>query len=371
MDVPIVHQGLDSLMEVELRLVLQRDASMEAGQLAGLRGLTPRSIAEAIVARLAAGGGSASEADPEFLAWLDASSVTLTGAFDSSPHEAGRAMRRTLLELGERMRALDPAKRRISGRAFRARIGPFCLESSFLRRAQEKPLGYPGDFMLMKQIYADAPSGAALARAVDAEVLHLPAPMAVRSRTLYMEHQLLRVCRSKSRARVASVGCGPAWELRALGERAPEELQKLDVVLLDQDTRALEESTQALEPHRNRGLSIRTLSASLTSLDDESLGASDMIYSTGLFDYFDDGEFRACLRRLYRNLEPGGRLIIGNFSHANPDRWLMEDVADWHLHYRSAGELLALAEGIAPTPARVRVEGEDRDIQLYLVIDRS
>jgi SAM-dependent methyltransferase len=170
---------------------------------------------------------------------------------------------------------------------------------------------------------------------------------------------------------VASVGCGPAWELRALGERAPEELQKLDVVLLDQDTRALEESTQALEPHRNRGLSIRTLSASLTSLDDESLGASDMIYSTGLFDYFDDGEFRACLRRLYRNLEPGGRLIIGNFSHANPDRWLMEDVADWHLHYRSAGELLALAEGIAPTPARVRVEGEDRDIQLYLVIDRS
>jgi len=42
-------------------------------------------------------------------------------------------------------------------------------------------------------------------------------------------------------------------------------------------------------------------------------------------------------------LEPGGELIVGNFSDNNPIRTMMEIYAQWYLIHRSKKELFGLA----------------------------
>jgi len=62
----------------------------------------------------------------------------------------------------------------------------------------------------------------------------------------------------------------------------------------------------------------------------------DVIYSTGLFDYFD---YRICVRlvqNLKKLLKPGGLLAISDVrdKFSNPSVHFMEWVGDWNLVYR-------------------------------------
>jgi extracellular factor (EF) 3-hydroxypalmitic acid methyl ester biosynthesis protein len=72
-------------------------------------------------------------------------------------------------------------------------------------------------------------------------------------------------------------------------------------------------------------------------------GSFDMVYCTGLFDYFSD---RVC-RELYRMLvglnAPGGMTMVCNFTHANPIKGFMRYVLDWNLIHRSPQRLRSLA----------------------------
>lgn len=42
--------------------------------------------------------------------------------------------------------------------------------------------------------------------------------------------------------------------------------------------------------------------------------------------------------------EPGGKLVIGNFSDENPNRAFMEGGMNWFLHHRSPEQLIDLAK---------------------------
>ena len=68
----------------------------------------------------------------------------------------------------------------------------------------------------------------------------------------------------------------------------------------------------------------------------------DLIWSAGLFDYFDDDKFQRLLERFTKYIKPDGRLIIGNFSPVNNSKAYME-YGNWYLNHRSEDELLTLA----------------------------
>jgi hypothetical protein len=72
----------------------------------------------------------------------------------------------------------------------------------------------------------------------------------------------------------------------------------------------------------------------------------DLIYSAGLFDYFDLKLSKLVLKRLFDALEVGGELIVGNADIDTPKKDVMEVLLDWSLIYKSKFELLSLAGGL-------------------------
>jgi len=95
----------------------------------------------------------------------------------------------------------------------------------------------------------------------------------------------------------------------------------------------------------------------------------DLVWSAGLFDYFDDKIFVKILARFLKNVKAGGELIIGNFHPRNPTRSVME-VSTWHLHHRTEAELIALAKiaGVEDV-GRIRIDTEAEGINLFMRVE--
>jgi SAM-dependent methyltransferase len=178
------------------------------------------------------------------------------------------------------------------------------------------------------------------------------------------------------RVRVASIGCGPAREISTLLEREPDLGPRLDVVLVDQDERAIRYCERTLAPlAAATGARIRSIPAGFRALVlsralGAALGERDLIYSAGFFDYLDRRCFAALLRGLYETLAPGGRMAIGNVAPGNPARPAMEFFCDWFLVYRDAEELRAMAAGLDPAPRAIDVETEPLGVNHFLVVER-
>lgn len=95
----------------------------------------------------------------------------------------------------------------------------------------------------------------------------------------------------------------------------------------------------------------------------------DLIWSAGLFDYFDDERFVFMLKKLRSMISENGEIVIGNFSTKNPDRAYME-LFEWHLHHRSPQNLLALAKAAGYEEDELNVKMERLGVNLFLHIRR-
>ncbi len=99
----------------------------------------------------------------------------------------------------------------------------------------------------------------------------------------------------------------------------------------------------------------------------------DLVWSAGLFDYFEDGIFRRLLARFPAMLAEGGEIAIGNFSPDNPSRPYMELFGEWFLKHRSEAHLvdLALAAGLSREAVAIGSEPERVNLFLHATGGRS
>ena len=95
----------------------------------------------------------------------------------------------------------------------------------------------------------------------------------------------------------------------------------------------------------------------------------DLIWSAGLFDYLDDKKFIFLFKHLLTMLNPGGTIIIGNFSPANTARQYME-FGEWFLYHRDEEELASLARQCGPDNDCITVEQEPEGVNLFLVVNK-
>jgi phthiocerol/phenolphthiocerol synthesis type-I polyketide synthase C len=374
-EVPLVELGFDSLMEVELRAVLQRDTGTTSASRRVLRGSSLRSIGRSLLEQAGAGSAGLPAVLPKaYLDWLAERERVLNdyqSRLDAS--ELTRELAATLEGLRAHVDHLGEADHVAHRAELRRRIARFFLLSPLLQRALAKPLGYAGDFEIMNHIYGNAARGSGLERAVDELALSRPAAQANRNRVPFLVARIGELAEKHGRLRIASVGCGPAREIRALANDSPGLLQKLDILLLDQDERALEDCRRALEETGVPGAAVELVRASVEELTEPGsradllLGQRDFIYSAGLFDYFNDQNFERYLRAMYGHLAPGGQIVIGNISSESPDRWLLEYVTDWFLYHRSVADLQKYRELLTPPPSFYSVESEETGINLFLV----
>lgn len=278
-------------------------------------------------------------------------------------------------ELNRLVAAFSDSQHVVHRRFAREHLLPLFLEAPFMRRAAEKPLGYAGDYEMMNMLYREHMEGGSLfGKVLNLYATQEGAARANINRIDYLGGQVRELVGTAqaTRLRIASIGCGPAQEIRRLLEESPEIGPSLDVALIDQEERSIAYCERTLGPLAlETGARIDFMRESVRRLLttrqlSRALGTRDLIYSAGLFDYLNQAMFARLLSTLYEALVPGGVLLVGNVAVNNPSRWSMEYYVEWFLIHRSPEDLRAFGEALVPTPSSVEVESEPTGINLFL-----
>jgi extracellular factor (EF) 3-hydroxypalmitic acid methyl ester biosynthesis protein len=257
------------------------------------------------------------------------------------------------------------------------------MQSPWMHRARQKPLGYPGDYEIMNGLYGNHFSGSTLfAKAVNLAFVSTPAAVAVRTRKELMKQKLSEVLdrpHGKKTARILSIAAGPAQEVYELLQERHELPDSVEIVLYDQDKRALTFSygrLKRLVDAKWKGqVKLLHLNDSIRHLLRDTAvfaghGAFDLVYSCGLFDYLQMLTAVTLCRNLYSLVAPGGTLLVGNMVPANSCRWFMELHLDWFLVYRERSEMLELSRLAAPK-ARIDILEEATRVNPFVALTRE
>jgi len=244
-------------------------------------------------------------------------------------------------------------------------------------RSYAKPLGYPGDFEIMNQVY----DGQRVGSGVYQMLLHrlgLEVGEFVKTRMDAVRAHIGTVVHEKGLnrpARILSLGSGPAREVELFLAGAGLKSRRAEFTLIDQEQSALQYAVEKTYPYvlEAKGQArVQCLNVSFTDIlrGNGSLAAlppQDLIYSVGLVDYLADRRASALTRRLYETLAPGGLLIIGNMNDTPLSSiWPLEFVADWTLHYRSEQQMLPWAEGLNAAEVWTETECTERVRLLFV-----
>lgn len=215
------------------------------------------------------------------------------------------------------------------------------LYGDYIRWSLEKPYGYAGDFKIIDDIYRNAPRTEGFDRLYDNYFQMSSISVAVRNRKEDFKKQVLENIRNKSNqaVKIMDLACGPCEEVVDIFTSPTQtDLSRVEYHCYDNDENAIEFS-------RRRLLGVRQVeffkenAVRLALKKDVSSFIPhryDVIYSTGLFDYFD---YRICVRlvqNLKKLLKPDGLLAISDVrdKFSNPSVHFMEWVGDWNLVYR-------------------------------------
>jgi extracellular factor (EF) 3-hydroxypalmitic acid methyl ester biosynthesis protein len=311
--------------------------------------------------------------DPDFESHVDAMVECLESW---RPESDRRAFHERLDSLLERAR---PSCTLTAPRAaeWRRRVHPYFMQAPWIDRAFRKPLGYAGDFELMNIIYRNEPEGVTpLGRALHQWANLFRSASAVRSRRRWILQAMQDHAQKHTGPyRILSLASGPAMELQDL-VRESFLAERAELLCIDQDAQSLGYAETAIRQamvetgrHLPAAFSRDSVKNLLARGSREDSGSRDFAYAMGLYDYLPESVARRLTSMLYGLLAPGGRLVIGNFAGHADAREFLELVCDWHLVYRSADEMHALASEL-PRDAKVDVRLDSTGTVYFLSVER-
>jgi len=256
--------------------------------------------------------------------------------------------------------------------------GPWLELGAMQWHARFKPRGYAGDYQMLERIAANYRAEHPLGRACDRYFQTQAAPEAVRARIQHVAVALASHClQSPSRQpHIVSIGAGPGLDVAQGVAMLPEtHRSRLRVTLLDLDPEALEFARRQVEPWLAPG-GLNCLRENLYRLPQKPqaqghLADADLIICSGLFDYLEDEAAVAMLGLFWRQLVPGGLLLVGNFAPHNPTRAYMEWIGNWYLLYRQPEQLERLALDAGIPPAQFTIGSERLGVNLFLIGHKS
>lgn len=290
------------------------------------------------IKQLAANGGPEPEQYPELYDWFD--------------HIAD--LKKQGLVTGEAIESLRP----LFGTVFQN-------IDNFQGRTFLKPLGYAGDYLVIDRFYQSSVSENPALKKWDQFVQDMAPAEAVRNRKEYFKNLVDQWIDRKDgqKLQVLNLASGPCRDvLEALQKNSNCPIQ-IDCV--DNDSEAIAYAAELL-----RGLEdkVELIHRNVLRVNFEK--KYDLIWSAGLFDYFKDRMFVAVLSRMSQWLAPGGEIVVGNFSEANPSRHAME-FSEWILEYRSAEKLIGLGQAAGFDSDSIVIEKEPTSVNLFLHIAPS
>lgn len=235
-------------------------------------------------------------------------------------------------------------------------------ESPFIRRLQEWPRGYPGDFETVEYLVQQQNRATPGRFSYWLEQYALDSSIAQQHRNkvdLQARALLASACGTgagEDIPRILVLAAGGSPDLRQVEAILAD--HPFEVTLLDQDADALAFSASRLPLIRNR-LTLVNRNIVRGLQDVARQGPFDLVLAGGLFDYLPDNIAVMALRTARRHLlRSGGQLMFTNIAAGNPYRAWIEHLAEWQLLHRTAGDVRALcsAAGFADDDIEVGVE---------------
>jgi extracellular factor (EF) 3-hydroxypalmitic acid methyl ester biosynthesis protein len=274
--------------------------------------------------------------------------------------------------------ALSEAEHGLYKSYFQSNFHPLLMSAPFCHRTYFKPLGYPGDFEMMRMIKEAAFKGPTLFfKLIHHAMIASPMSVANRNRIRYLADKITEVVEASDAEQVnlLSIASGPAFEIQRIIEERPEIGNRIHVTLLDQEIEALRFSQdniymkrilhnchiQVSLIHERIGTFLKNVARGKTTLP-----KLDMVYIFGLFDYFDDRTCRFCIDKSATLLNPNARILVSNYSlEGHRHRAFIEYALEWYMVYRNAEEMMAIGRNLA-RPFHAAVSAEPSGIIKFL-----
>lgn len=236
-----------------------------------------------------------------------------------------------------------------------------------------KPFGYAGDFKIIEDIYENSPTTSGYDRLFDNYFQMSAISVAVRNRKEDFK-KLINDFIGSEKNRISSImnlGSGPCRELREILALEKSLCKSVIFDCYDNDEKALKFAKNLLSGYRNfsfiKESAVRiALKKDITSMIDKEY---DLIYSTGLFDYFTDRVAMALIQNLKKLLKPNGILIISNVrdKYSNPSVHFMEWAGDWNLVYRDDDTFKKIFINAGFKPSELEPHYEQQGIMQYII----
>jgi extracellular factor (EF) 3-hydroxypalmitic acid methyl ester biosynthesis protein len=251
-------------------------------------------------------------------------------------------------------------------------IFPFFMRSRFAERAYFKPLGYAGDYLMMEMIYRNIPAGdGKLGQLVDSWCLNTTAAKSVRGRRRLLSQELASLSRPfLARGQpvcIMNLACGSNRELFDFLEGCSRS-ELVEALCVDIDPEALKYTRNKIDP-LNHSATIRLMNENIIKWamgrSRHDFRSQDIIYSAGLTDYLEDRLLAAFIKVCYKQLKPGGVLVIGNFAPHNSERMFLDHLIHWRLIYRDK-RAIRNAFVNSPFGEQIEIFAEEQGINLFV-----
>ncbi|HAK59278.1 MAG TPA: hypothetical protein DCO77_02695 [Nitrospiraceae bacterium] len=195
---------------------------------------------------------------------------------------------------------------------FREKTHDVFSKSYLMNHARTWPLGYPGDYTMLEDVYSNTPKSEGIGYYLDEYFLSTTLAVAVRERKETLRELLKTELENRKKPKILNIACGSCREIFQLS--AEIEKSEAKVMCIDFDPRALDFSTNLLSsaglvPDRVECRKYNALKMVNQERNLEQFGKQDVIYSIGLFDYLNNDVLIALLKSLTGLLNDGGKFM--------------------------------------------------------------
>ena len=229
------------------------------------------------------------------------------------------------------------------------------LKEPITFRCSKKPRGYAGDAETLDYLYFGAPMSRDVnVNEMSRHVVSTPTGDSVRDRVNRIAEQIDTISKHMGRRiRVLSIASGHSRELHF--SHAYKRKGSIAYYGIDLDKKSLDQA-RADYPHDTDFYYEHVKKF----LKGESAAQAnhkkyDFIFSTGLTDCLKDAQCQVLVKQMFDHLSPGGTIMVANFLNPTSSRGYMECVMDWHLIYRSTGQIFNFSKLVPATHSRVEV----------------
>lgn len=243
--------------------------------------------------------------------------------------------------------------------------------SVFVRRLQDWPRNYPGDFETIEYICKpeNRSQYGKIEYYIEEYALNSAIAQQHRNKLQRQSEIVLDVLLNGGPGRkILSVGCGGCRDIAGIKKYIRD--VQCDIVLHDVDSDALELSKKRLADLSGR---IHTVNGNfLQSLRKvEKLGPFNVILAGGLFDYLTDRHISFFLKKTFEKLlDKNGILFFSNIKKDNPFKVWQEYLADWKLIYRTEDDIVNLLTAAGFPDNAIRIEKDETGLTFLVTVKK-